>query len=276
MPASRRKETMAKKPDAPKVVAIDDDGKRTRVRAVRLEIDYDDGRRLLLDLSPGAWGDLEIEADSVRDSDLPVISLQPGACNLLSVRVEVHPEAMSTELEEAVGAIAGAGEGGIAAPRRAAPPHLTLSVQRALEGEDKANAPRKNQIRRWARAALHEDAEVTVRLVGEEEGRMLNRQYRGKDYATNVLSFAYDEGEAMPAGGADTARLSGDLVLCVPVVIREALEQGKTPDAHFAHLVVHGMLHLQGYEHEAEADAERMEGLETEILRGLGYADPYA
>ncbi len=273
-PAGKGKEAMAKSTDAPKIVAIDDDGKRTRVRAVRLEIDYDDGRRLLLDLSPGAWGDLEIEADSVHDSDLPVISLQPGACNLLSVRVEVHPEAMSSALVDSAGDTEAFDE--IAPPVREAPPDLTLSVQRALEGEDKANAPRKNQIRRWARAALREDAEVTVRLVGEAEGRMLNRQYRGKDYATNVLSFAYDEGEAMPAGGNETPCLSGDLVLCVPVVIREALEQGKTPDAHFAHLVVHGMLHLQGYEHETEVDAGRMESLETEILHGLGYADPYA
>jgi probable rRNA maturation factor len=215
----------------------------------------------LLDLRPSAWGDLEIEAESADDSDLPVISVQPGACNLLSLRVDVHGGAMLVD----------------ALPSAAAkPPRLKLTVQKALEREDRANAPRKIQIRRWAQAALREDAELTVRLVGEAEGRELNRGFRGKDYATNVLSFSYAEGGILPETGPGELPPLGDLVLCVPVVLREAAEQGKTAAAHFAHLVVHGLLHLQGCQHDDEADAERMEELEKEILHGLGYDDPYA
>jgi probable rRNA maturation factor len=106
-----------------------------------------------------------------------------------------------------------------------------------------------------------------VRFVDGDEGRSLNRDYRGKDYATNVLSFPYASGE----------NICGDLVLCQPVVEREAKEQGKSLEAHSAHLIVHGMLHLQGHDHETgRADAERMEALEREILANLGYPDPYA
>jgi probable rRNA maturation factor len=122
-------------------------------------------------------------------------------------------------------------------------------------------------VRRWVRAACAIPAEVTVRFVADDEGRSLNRDFRGKDYATNVLSFPYASG----------ATLSGDLVLCLPVLEREAREQGKSAEAHCAHLIVHGMLHLQGHDHETgRADAERMEALEREILADLGYPDPYA
>lgn len=107
---------------------------------------------------------------------------------------------------------------------------------------------------------------MSVRFVAEDEGRALNRDYRKKDYATNVLSFIY---ESVPI-------VVGDLVVCLPVVLREAEQQGKAPEAHFAHLIVHGMLHLQGYDHETgAADAERMEAREREILAALGYPDPY-
>lgn len=106
---------------------------------------------------------------------------------------------------------------------------------------------------------------MTVRLVDAEEGRRLNREFRAKDYATNVLSFVYQQ--EFPC--------QGDLVLCVPVVNREAVEQGKSVEAHYAHLVVHGMLHLQGYDHENESDALVMEAVETHIMRKLGYTDPY-
>ena len=110
-------------------------------------------------------------------------------------------------------------------------------------------------------------ATITLRFVDAEEGRVLNREYRGKgkDYATNVLSFPYEP----------PPHVSGDLVLCVPVVLREAIEQGKPAEDHFAHLVVHGMLHLQGYDHQTDAEAELMEAKEREILAGLGIADPY-
>jgi phosphate starvation-inducible PhoH-like protein len=146
---------------------------------------------------------------------------------------------------------------------------LTLTVQKALDGEHKPLAPKKRHIRNWAAAALQEPAaEVTVRLVGEEEGRILNRDFRSRDYATNVLTFSYGE--------VEPDCVHGDLVLCVPVVVREAAEQGKALDAHFAHLIIHGMLHLQGWDHEEEQEAEEMEALEREILAGLGYDDPYA
>ena len=142
-------------------------------------------------------------------------------------------------------------------------PELRLSVQYP-DGKD--GAPTRPQVRRWARAACATAAEVTVRFVGTDEGRQLNRDYRGRDYATNVLSFPYESGE----------RICGDLVLCLPVVEREAREQGKSPEAHFAHMVVHGMLHLQGYDHETgHNDAERMEAVERKILSDLGYHDPY-
>ena len=152
----------------------------------------------------------------------------------------------------------------MAASARPRLPELRLSLQYP---DGKEGAPTRPQVRRWVRAACSTPAEVTVRFVGAEEGQALNREYRGKDYATNVLSFPYESG----------ARVCGDLALCLPVVEREAREQGKPPEAHFAHMVVHGMLHLQGYDHETgHHDAERMETLEREILAGLGYPDPYS
>ncbi|MCK9986696.1 MAG: putative rRNA maturation factor [Azoarcus sp.] len=155
-------------------------------------------------------------------------------------------------------------------------PHLALTIQKAIGKANRENAPSSGDMRRWAQAALQGgDAEVTVRLVGATEGRELNRDFRGKDYATNVLTFVYGEGGGVPDEHGD-APLAGDLVLCVPVVVREAAEQGKPLAAHFAHLIVHGMLHLQGYDHEDSDEAEEMEALETRILAELGYPDPYA
>ncbi len=143
-------------------------------------------------------------------------------------------------------------------------PELNLSVQYPA-GSD--GAPTRPQVRRWVRAACAVPAEITVRLVDEDEGRDLNRDYRGKDYATNVLSFPYDSG----------ARVCGDLVLCKRVVEREARDQRKPLEAHYAHLIVHGMLHLQGHDHETgKDDAEHMEAAELQILATLGYPDPYA
>ncbi len=143
---------------------------------------------------------------------------------------------------------------------------LSLRVQYALNKEGLPSwLPNRNDIRRWVRATRPGAAEVTVRIVDADEARSLNAQYRGKDYATNVLSFVY----------AAPPELAGDLVLCAPVVAREATEQGKPVVAHFAHLIVHGMLHLQGYDHEHAADARVMEQLERDILARLGYPDPY-
>jgi probable rRNA maturation factor len=131
---------------------------------------------------------------------------------------------------------------------------------------DNTGTPARPQFRRWVKAALMQPAEIVLRLVDETEGRELNRQFRGKDYATNVLTFAYD----------DTQPLTGDIVLCAPVVSQEAQQQHKDRLAHYAHLTVHGILHLQGYDHIDDAEAAQMEQLETQILAKLGYPDPYA
>lgn len=142
-------------------------------------------------------------------------------------------------------------------------PRLSLTVQYAASGR---GLPSRTLLRRWARAAIEHDATVTVRLVGSQEGLALNRAYRKKNYATNVLTFVF----------RDAPPFEGDLVLCAPVVLREARTQRKTSAAHYAHLTVHGLLHLQGYDHENSRDAEMMEQREIEIMAKLGYADPYA
>lgn len=153
---------------------------------------------------------------------------------------------------------------------------LELAVQVSLAHDEKPLAPPRKAISAWARAALLDGAaQVAIRLVGEAEGRELNLAYRGKDYATNVLTFAYGIEDALPNAGEE-ARLCGDMALCVPVIQREAAQQGKALEAHFAHMIVHGMLHLQGYDHEEAQAAEVMEGMETDILARLGYGDPYA
>lgn len=142
-------------------------------------------------------------------------------------------------------------------------PALTLSVQYASNAAD---LPTRPHVRRWVRAALLDDATVTVRFVDAIEGRALNAEYRNRDYATNVLTFVYD----------DESPRAGDIVLCAPVVRKEADEQGKSLAAHYAHLVVHGMLHLQGFDHERADEAAVMEARETAILARLGLPDPYA
>ena len=146
-----------------------------------------------------------------------------------------------------------------------AKPELSLSLQFA-DPAHRAELPR-HKVRRWIRAALDEmPAEITVRIVGEEEGRQLNREFRGKDYATNVLTFDYAHEPVVVA----------DLVLCAPVVAREAAEMKLPLADHYAHLLVHGTLHAQGFDHEEEDEAQEMEALETRILLGLGLHDPYA
>jgi probable rRNA maturation factor len=147
---------------------------------------------------------------------------------------------------------------------------LTLSVQYPdTRLQETITRPK---IRRWVQAALFAPAELTIRFVDAEEGRTLNREYREKDYATNVLTFAYNEGEALP----DDAPTQADIILCTDVLQKEAAEQKKTVEEHTAHLVIHGVLHAQGYDHMDDEEAAEMEGIETEILAGLGMADPYA
>ena len=143
------------------------------------------------------------------------------------------------------------------------PPGLSLTVQYA---SGRQHLPTRAQFRRWIKAALQRDAIITLRIVDEPEGRELNRTYRGRDYATNVLTFVYD----------DMQTLAGDIVICAPVVAREAREQRKSFDAHWAHIVVHGVLHLLGFDHENEEQARTMEDRERKILAGLGFRDPYA
>jgi probable rRNA maturation factor len=139
----------------------------------------------------------------------------------------------------------------------------------------RAGVPSSASFRQWVAAALRgvrrrKPAEVAIRIVGADEGQALNRDYRGKDYPTNVLSFPAELPPAL------NLPLLGDLAICAPVVAREAAEQGKRPRDHWAHLTIHGTLHLLGYDHLEDAEAEAMEALETRILAGLGIADPYA
>ena len=141
-------------------------------------------------------------------------------------------------------------------------PRLNLAVQYAVSATGK---PSRAHFRKWVSAALENDARITLRIVGQAEGLALNRNFRNKDYATNVLTFIIH----------DNAPFEGDLALCAPVVAHEAREQKKTLAAHYAHLTVHGVLHLQGYDHEREADATMMEQREAAIMAKLGYADPY-
>ncbi|AFV00591.1 rRNA maturation RNase YbeY [Simiduia agarivorans] len=147
---------------------------------------------------------------------------------------------------------------------------ITLDTERASRAP---NLPDQAQLERWVCAAIgarRKEAEVSLLIVDEAQGQALNRDYRGKDYPTNVLSFPADLPPEL------NLPLLGDLVVCAPVVAREATEQGKSETAHWAHMLVHGTLHLLGYDHIEDADADAMEALETEILLDLGFPAPYA
>jgi probable rRNA maturation factor len=141
-------------------------------------------------------------------------------------------------------------------------PRIELNLQIVSE---QSNIPTPSQFRKWAKAALRVDTEVTIRIVDEAEGRALNLAYRGKDYATNVLTFPL----------AEEPHLIGDIIICAPVVVAEANAQNKNIEAHYAHLTVHGILHLHGYDHEIEAQAVLMESIEVTTLMQLGYPNPY-
>jgi probable rRNA maturation factor len=143
-------------------------------------------------------------------------------------------------------------------------PTLSLSLQFA-DKRHKDTLPR-HKVARWLKAALECDAELAVRLVDAEEGRALNRDFRKKDYATNVLTFDYAQEPVVMA----------DLIICAPVIEQEAQEQGKTLEAHYAHMLVHGALHAQGWDHLKKKEAEAMEAREREIMAALGFDDPYA
>jgi probable rRNA maturation factor len=162
------------------------------------------------------------------------------------------------------------------------PPELALSIQ--LGDGSPACPVSRPRLRRWVLAALQHDARLTIRFVGSREGRRLNRDFRGRDYATNVLTFGYeDDGTQGPAkargrsrsGTAPTRPVVADIVICLPVVDREARAQRKPLEHHLAHLVIHGVLHAQGFEHDDEVEANAMETLETALLRRFRIADPY-
>ncbi len=142
---------------------------------------------------------------------------------------------------------------------------MTRSLELAIQIANRTDGiPTRAQLRRWAKAAQQDEMALTLRITDATEAQQLNRDYRGKDYATNVLTFVYD-----------TSPANGDVVLCAPVVAREAAEQGKSLEAHYAHLVIHGVLHLQGYDHEHKSEAITMESVERFIMQHLGYPDPY-
>lgn len=156
------------------------------------------------------------------------------------------------------------------------PVRLDVSVSYAAP---RAGVPAAASFRKWVGAALASrilEADLAIRIVGSKEGRALNRHYRGRDYATNVLSFPADVAEGVKLPKGVKLPLLGDIVLCAPVVAREAKEQGKSPVSHYAHLTVHGVLHLLGWDHQDAREADCMEALEREILAGLGIEDPYA
>ena len=146
-------------------------------------------------------------------------------------------------------------------------PELTLSLQfgKIKNAEKHRAALPRHKVIRWIRNTLEVNGEITVRIVDAEEGQSLNREYRQKDYATNVLTFDYTQDPVVTA----------DLVLCAPVVAQEAKDQKKTLEAHYAHLIVHGTLHAQGWDHELDEDAEVMELRETDIMARLGFKNPY-
>ncbi|MCY0966000.1 rRNA maturation RNase YbeY [Parathalassolituus penaei] len=151
--------------------------------------------------------------------------------------------------------------------------NLYLDLQNALETE-MAGLPDEEQLNRWVLAALEgrcdlDEPELTIRITDEAESQELNAEYRGKDYPTNVLSFPFEAPPEVPIP------LLGDLVICAPVVFREATEQGKTAESHWAHMVIHGCLHLLGYDHINDDEAEEMEGIERQIMASLGFEDPY-
>ena len=147
-------------------------------------------------------------------------------------------------------------------------PALSLSLQFARDERPRAHRAQlpRHRVARWIRSALDAPAEITVRIVGSDEACALNRDFRGKDYATNVLTFDYSHAPLVHA----------DLVLCADVVEAEARAQSRTLEAHYAHLLIHGTLHAQGHDHEHDDEAERMEARESELMQSLGFADPYS
>lgn len=240
-----------------KLYGFDKDGRRKALSGKRFVVELEDGNRIEIDLDAHPQGMISLHAHSHVPGEPALLQLCPGAANVVHVGLASLPRMGDMAVVSEMEALPVVQTGKIA---------LDLDVQYAVA---KKGLPDRKQLRKWMKAALQTHASLAIRFVDEEEGRALNGTYRHKDYATNVLTFCYDDG---PAEGP----LLGDIVLCAPVVAREAAEQGKSLEAHYAHLVIHGALHLQGHDHEDEDEAEVMESIETRILSDLGYADPYA
>ncbi|MEX3605423.1 MAG: rRNA maturation RNase YbeY [Burkholderia sp.] len=254
-----RKPHQAAAPSAPRVSLFDARGKVKSVETQGLRIDFPDGRALMFDLS-GASGEasIPIVAQHADAGQRVTLTLRPGYYDSLTLSVgdEPSPEGDST-----------LAAGSDTEP--ASEPELELVVQYGDEiaTSQRKKLPKPKLIAEWLSTALFSDAQLTVRFVGEKEGRELNGGYRKKDYPTNVLTFAYDQ--------ASDGTTIGDLVLCCPVVEKEVAAQDKPLVAHYAHLLVHGALHAQGYDHErGEEDAAEMEALEIDILAKLGFPPP--
>ena len=243
-------------PASPRLSLFDAKGKARTVDAQGLRIDFPDGRSLMFDLS-GSSGEaaVAIVAQHNDPAMRAKLALQPEHYDSVTLHVGAEPAPREDEddTEDAL-----------------REPVLDLSVQYGDEitSDVRKTLPKRKLIAEWIEPALFASAQLTVRFVGEDEGRALNAGYRHKDYPTNVLTFAYD---AAPDG-----TVIGDLVLCCPVVEKEAHDQGKPLAAHYAHLLVHGVLHAQGYDHEtSDEDAAEMEALEVDILAKLGFPNPY-
>lgn len=235
--------------DATRVVLFDADGRARKASAHALRIQLADGRSLTLDLSQAGDGVVALLAEHTDTRQQAGLLVRPDNAEALSVAVTATPIVTTTGTP-------------------ATPAEVELDVQFGDGARKRPGVPARRQIEKWVQSALYADATLTVRFVDEAEGRALNRTYRGKDYATNVLTFAYAEHADDP--------VTGDIVLCCPVVEAEAKQQKKALEAHYAHLIVHGVLHAQGYEHEEDGEAEEMEAIETETLQALGFNDPYA
>ncbi|WP_197388390.1 rRNA maturation RNase YbeY [Ralstonia pseudosolanacearum] len=244
---------------APRVDVFDAKGKPKTVDASALRIAFADGRSLLVSLPDTADGAITLVAEHADAATHAMLALRPEHHDSITLRIEAEPADETDDSDDADDALAGA---------EMLTLDLTVQHGDALKAAARKALPKHKDIEAWIAPALFADAQLNVRFVDEEEGRTLNHTYRGKDYATNVLTFSYAETEDDP--------VAADIVLCCPVVEKEAKDQGKPLRAHYAHLIVHGALHAQGYDHEDPAQAEEMEGIETEVLAGLGFPDPYA
>jgi probable rRNA maturation factor len=262
-------------PGAPRVSLFDERGKVKSIDAQGLRIDFPDGRALMFDLS-GAAGDasVAIVAQHVDPAQRATLTLRPEHYDSLTLSVGAEMAPVDGILPDLDGTGVDTTDAADAtdddAPLSAGEPELELVVQYGDEitAAQRKTLPKRKLIAEWLSTSLSADAQLTVRFVGEKEGRELNGGYRKKDYPTNVLTFAYDS--------APDGTTIGDLVICCPVVEKEAAEQDKPLVAHYAHLLVHGALHAQGYDHErSEEDATEMEALETDILAKLGFPNPY-